>query len=148
MEKYIGFKMIEAEQAALGKEQAGEYTKGASGYRVRYADGYESWSPKEVFENAYLRVAENPALKSVVYISRGMVDEFIREVHVSTLGEKTTCVRAVLVNGFEIVESSACVDPANYDEEMGKAICIGKIKEKVWFLLGFLLQTAIYGVKA
>lgn len=148
MEKYIGFKMIEAEQAALGKEQAGEYTKGASGYRVRYADGYESWSPKEVFENAYLRVAENPALKSGVSISQGMVDEFIGEVHVSTLGEKTTCVRAVLVNGFEIVESSACVDPANYDEEMGKAICIGKIKEKVWFLLGFLLQTAIYGVKA
>ena len=25
------------------------------GYRVRYQDGYESWSPKDVFEEAYRR---------------------------------------------------------------------------------------------
>lgn len=147
MEKYIGVKVIEAEPAKLEKEQAGEYTKGADGYKVRYPDGYKSWSPKEVFENAYMKVVTNPALKSGISISQEMVDGFIKEVNVSTLGEKTTCVRVVLVNGFEIVESSACVDPANYDEKMGKEICLEKIKDKIWFLLGFLLQTGISGVK-
>lgn len=44
MEKYIGTKMVEAEPAAKD---------GQGGYRVRYADGYESWSPKNVFEEAY-----------------------------------------------------------------------------------------------
>ena len=29
------------------------------GYHVRYEDGYESWSPKDVFERAY-KVAETP----------------------------------------------------------------------------------------
>ena len=75
-----------------------------------------------------------------------MVDEFIVEKHVTTMGDKCTVVRAVLRNGFEIVESSACVSPENYDEELGAKICMKKIEDKVWFLLGFLLQTAVNGI--
>lgn len=44
MKKYIGVKLIQAEpQIKDGKE----------GYKVVYPDGYVSWSPKEVFEEAY-----------------------------------------------------------------------------------------------
>ena len=76
-----------------------------------------------------------------------MVDDFITEVHVTTLGEKTAVVRAVLVNGFEIVDASSFVSPENYSEELGKKICLERIKNKVWMLLGFLLQTGVSGVK-
>ena len=44
MKKYIGVKIIKAEP--LEKD-------GKPGYMVKYKDGYESWSPKEVFEEAY-----------------------------------------------------------------------------------------------
>lgn len=117
------------------------------GYKVKYSDDYISWSPKEVFEKAYLKVSPNPLLKSDVSISPDMVDNFIKETHISTIGEKTTLVRVVLVNGFELVETSACVDAANYDESIGADICLSKIKDKIWFLLGFLLQTAKEGIK-
>lgn len=61
MKQYIGTKLIEAEPAyRLDKKTVQPTTwpvqKGAvveEGYRVRYPDGYESWSPKEVFEEAY-----------------------------------------------------------------------------------------------
>lgn len=44
MKQYIGTKIITAI----------EQTKdGADGYEVTYADGYVSWSPKSVFEEAY-----------------------------------------------------------------------------------------------
>ena len=76
-----------------------------------------------------------------------MVDDFISRVEVQTIGDKVTVVRAVLRNGFELVESSACVSKENYSEELGARICMKKIKDKVWFLLGFLLQTAVHGVK-
>jgi len=56
-------------------------------------------------------------------------------------------VRVTLVNGFEIIESSACVDKRNYLESIGAEICLEKIKDKIWFLLGFLLQTAVGGIK-
>lgn len=140
MEKYIGTKMVEAEKATR--------ENGEEGYRVRYSDGYVSWSPKEVFEKAYLPVSINRNLRTEApSISQEMVDNFIDHTEVITMGDKNTVVCAVLKNGFEIVESSACVSAENYDEKLGEEICMKHIKNKVWFLLGFLLQTAVHGIK-
>ena len=111
------------------------------GYRVKYPDGYESFSPKEVFEKAYMQVGDN------VTITQDNVDNFIKSIDVITMGDKTTVVRATLVNGFEIVESSSCVKKENYDEKYGAEICMEHIKNRIWHLLGFLLQTAVGGVK-
>ena len=155
MRQYIGTKLIEAESANRvdGKIQPANWPVPNDalvepGYKVRYPDGYESWSPKEVFERAYLPVEVNKDLKpDQPSISQKMVDDFIAEVHVTTVGEKTTVVQVVLVNGFEIVDASSCVSPENYSEKLGKEICLKRIKEKVWMLLGFLLQTAVNGVR-
>ena len=76
-----------------------------------------------------------------------MVDEFVAYTETITMGDRTTVVRCVLRNGFEIVESSACVDPRNYSEELGQKICMEKIKDRIWELLGFLLQTAWHGIR-
>lgn len=93
-----------------------------------------------------LPIEDNPKLPSGVSIGPQMVENFIKEKHVSTIGDKTTLVRVVLQNDFEIIESSACVDKANYDESMGAEICMKKIRDKIWMLLGFLLQSAYKGI--
>lgn len=63
MKKYIGTKQVEAEPMTMGEA----YDKGLlhrdaslcegdrqrEGYYVKYKDGYESWSPKQAFEEAY-----------------------------------------------------------------------------------------------
>lgn len=54
-----------------------------------------------------------------------------------------TYVTVKMKNGFTIRESTTCVDPANYDEEIGKQICLEKIEDKIWFLLGYALQDKI-----
>ena len=142
MQKYIGTKIIEAEPMPHIHGDKAE-----DGYKVRYPDGYESWSPKDVFEEAYMKLTVNPDLRTdAPSISQEMVDDFIVGREVTTMGDKCTVVRAVLRNGFEIVESSACVSAENYDEKLGADICMEKIKDKVWFLLGFLLQTAVHGI--
>lgn len=142
--KYIGTKIVEAEPCVRKLPDC----DAVKGYEVVYKDGYTSWSPKSVFEEAYLPLIENPNLRTdKPSISQQMVDDFIKEVEVMTMGEKTTVVRAVLRNGFEIVESSACVSKENYDEKTGAEICMKKINDKVWMLLGFLLQTAVHGIK-
>ena len=69
MEKYIGTKMVKAEPAYRYWMEDGEKVIVAhdedkpqkivdavsreDGYKVVYPDGYVSWSPKEVFEEAY-----------------------------------------------------------------------------------------------
>lgn len=155
MKTYIGTKIIEAAPAIRmgGKVyDANELIPRSmemaeEGYKVRYPDGYESFSPKDVFERFYLELTVNPELRTKKpSISQKMVDDFIVAKEVSTLGDKVTVVRATLRNGFELVESSACVSPENYDEKLGSKICMEKIKDKVWFLLGFLLQTGVNGL--
>lgn len=154
MKKYIGCKLIEAEPMTRGNynEYRGwlipknENPKDF-GYLVRYPDGYESWSPKEVFDTAYFQVNDNKELPSGVSIGPEMVDEFISSTDTITMGECTTVVRCVLRNGFVIVESSSCVDPKNYSEGMGREICMRRIKNKIWELLGFWLQTAWHGIR-
>lgn len=61
MKQYIGTKIVEAEPAyrvdgkvvtpAENRVPCGSEIE--HGYKVRYADGYESFSPKQVFEEAY-----------------------------------------------------------------------------------------------
>ena len=80
-------------------------------------------------------------------VTQELVDKFIKDVHVETVDNKTTVVVVELINGFKMVEGSACVDSANYDEKIGAEICLGRIKNKIWELLGFMLQTALKGLK-
>ena len=58
MERYIGTKIIEAEP--MTSEEFNEAIRqlfysgnDKRGYKVKYEDGYISWSPKDVFEKAY-----------------------------------------------------------------------------------------------
>lgn len=155
MKQYIGTKLIEAEKAyrvdgktvVLPDNGVPCGSEIERGYKVRYADGYESWSPQEVFERAYLPLEVNGMLKTAApSISAEMVERFIDHHETVTMGGKTTIVRAVLKNGFVIVESSSCVSAENYDEKLGEKICMKRIMNKVWELLGFLLQTAVGGV--
>lgn len=46
---YIGAKIIQAHP---------QDKDGKPGYAVRYPDGYESWSPQAVFEEAYREIGE------------------------------------------------------------------------------------------
>lgn len=64
MKKYIGTKSVEALPMSLGEfinrtkrnpyeNDPNNHSNDEEGYYVKYEDGYESWSPKEVFEKAY-----------------------------------------------------------------------------------------------
>jgi len=84
-------------------------------------------------------------VKNTVTIKQ--VKENMQDVIVRTLqdfGKPCTYVTVRMKNGFTLRESTTCVDPANYDEEIGKEICLKKIEDKVWFLLGYQLQEDLF----
>ena len=65
MKKYIGTKIVSAEPMSKvvacnkGLIRNSECNKvNVDGYKVTYEDGYESWSPKDVFEKAYRPIDE------------------------------------------------------------------------------------------
>lgn len=69
------------------------------------------------------------------------------DVQVRTEFGKCTVVTVRLRNGFILTESSACVDPANYDVELGKKLCFQHIENRLWELEGYALQkrTDVHG---
>ncbi len=62
---------------------------------------------------------------------------------IDLVGKKHTIVAVKLANGFTCVETSTCVDPANYSEEVGAEICMARIENKIWMLEGYLLQESL-----
>ena len=50
------------------------------------------------------------------------INDFINasDIHVEKRGEKSTLVEIEFPTGWKDYEVSSCVDPANYDEELGK----------------------------
>ena len=90
MKKYIGVKKIEAEPMTRGEyaklsgrnsilTEKGE-SESDNGYHVRYSDGYESWSPKSAFEEAYSEVGVNPLHDTALpMISESYKERFIAE---------------------------------------------------------------------
>ena len=83
--------------------------------------------------------------KNTVTIEQVM--ENMQDIIVRTLddfGKPCTYVTVRMKNGFTLRESTTCVDPANYDENIGKEICLKKIEDKIWFLLGYQLQEDLY----
>lgn len=75
-------------------------------------------------------------------VTQELVDDlFLRsDVKVMTVFDKCTVLFCKLPNGFVLVEHSACVDPANYDEALGVDICTKRIKDQIWKLEGYKLQ--------
>lgn len=64
-----------------------------------------------------------------------------------TVGEKTTVVNAHTLTGFDMIRHSSCVDPKNYNEELGKQYALEVVTDDLWEHLGFVLQWAKFGLK-
>lgn len=107
-------------------------------YKIFYKDGYVSMCPKEIFlKNAY-EVKNNS-------VTQEIVDSFIKNISITTkriFGKLSTVMEYELSNGFVGIESTSCVDESNYSEEMGKEILLDKLKDKLWYNLGFTLAMA------
>lgn len=76
-------------------------------------------------------------------ITQEHIDSIIEKSKIvfEKFGNKTLVGVCTLPNGFVLVENASCIDPANYDFEIGKEIIIERFINKLWELEGYLLQS-------
>jgi len=76
-----------------------------------------------------------------------LTEEYINSLIVKEeshkIGEKTTIVLLILKNGFEIIGSSACVDPKAYSHEIGTLCARERAVHKIWELEGYAAQNLL-----
>lgn len=56
------------------------------------------------------------------------------------MGDKTVVCHAILPSKFEVIVSAACVSPENFSMDIGKNLCLERLKSKLWELEGYRLQ--------
>jgi hypothetical protein len=79
---------------------------------------------------------------TIKQVKENMQDEIVRTL--DDFGKPCTYVTVRMRNGFTLRESTTCVDPANYNEDIGKEICLKRIENQIWFLLGYQLQEDLF----
>jgi hypothetical protein len=68
------------------------------------------------------------------------IDKQIHSVEYHVFSNKTTVCCMTLRNGFAVIGTAACVDPANFREQIGRDVSWTKAREQIWPLEGYLLQ--------
>lgn len=148
MSKFIGIKMIEAVEMTAGEARAKGYRVNQNcvdetrGYEVTYEGGYKSWSPADVFEKYYYKLADVNGDK----ISDKDVKYFIKKIDNVKVGTKTTNTTLTCLTGFEVHGQASCVNPNDFDINVGANYAQIKAEDKIWECLGFVLQWAKYGL--
>ena len=49
-----------------------------------------------------------------------------------------------LPNGYTITEQCGCVDPSDFDFDIGLELCRKRLRDKVWELEGYLQKQKVY----
>lgn len=72
----------------------------------------------------------------------GLLDSSETQEH--TFRGKELVVSYKLPNGFTICGRGACVDPANFDVEIGRKVAREDAENQLWKLEGYLLQQRLH----
>lgn len=98
------------------------------------------------FNEHFKKIEDMAAKVEIPTITEEYIAEIMEnsEFETHTVFDKCTIVSCRLPNGFVITESSACVSPENYDEDLGAEICFDKIADKIWELEAYRLQQHLW----
>ena len=150
---YIGCKMLQAEPCvkvngkiydSLPDMDTREGHIIEYGYKVRYEDGYESFSPKSVFEKAYVECDEygfvNPESFVDTYEKCTTVGGIVPD------GMKAATIRGHLVNGemFSVMKAEMISD---FDKEYLMDKAWKQLIADLQIKLNFLTRWARLGIK-
>ncbi len=126
------------------------------GYLVEYLDGSKPnhpdhkgrivWLPKEEFDAGYTAITDG---NNKVPPSR--IEDLLSKLEYKFArvdGTTVTACWSFLPNGFSVgYGESACVDAANYDQELGEKYALERCKQaskdKLWELEGYVLSQTV-----
>lgn len=99
---------------------------------------------KTILTNEKITRIENIKQEVEDKITLEHIESKIDKVEYFVFDMKTTICNVTLKNGFNVTGESSCVNPKNYNKELGEQISYENAKKKIWALEGYLLQEKLY----
>lgn len=81
------------------------------------------------------KLTQSPAPR----VTKEQMQARIASTSYTRIGETLTHASIKLDNGYLVTGESACVNPANYNQEIGEKIAYDNAFNKLWALFGFQL---------
>ncbi len=72
-------------------------------------------------------------------VTKEYIDSRIKDTTFAKMEDTTTICRITLDNGYTVNGFSACVNPENYNKEIGEKIAYDNAYRELWPLFGFIL---------
>lgn len=77
---------------------------------------------------------------SAVRVTKHMIEQRIASTHYLVLPDTTVTICSItLDNGFSARGESACVDPKNFNADIGRTLAHKDAFDKLWAFFGFLI---------
>lgn len=70
-------------------------------------------------------------------LTKEQLESNIKQVDYATFGTTGTHCAITLHNGYVVTGESACIDPEQFNPEIGKKIAYEQAFEKLWMILGY-----------
>lgn len=83
-------------------------------------------------------------MKTITMITPELVSSMIDKVEYQKMGDTVMVCNLILKNGFNVSEAESCVDPAAFDEELGKKYSYEKAFNAVYPYAAFLMKQQQY----
>lgn len=147
--KAIGIKMVElqpmtANEACIRNYETNGRDGSQKGYEVTYPNGFKAWFDEKTIEKEFFILNEN---NDGTKICKEDVEAFIKFDDACKVGTKTTNVTITTITGYEINGQASCVDPNQFNIDLGIKAAKPRAIDQLWSHLGFVLQWAKNGLK-
>jgi hypothetical protein len=77
-------------------------------------------------------------------LTKEFLESEIKDVEYNRLGGTITHCTIHTKSGFTFTGESACVDPNNFNQEIGEQVAYDNAFEKMWLPYGFMLQEFLH----
>jgi hypothetical protein len=152
------FHFSDRNYAIVPPAQCGAHTPAVGDFYIMRDDGDNYLCPAKAFNEKYQPISEAGDLKkSSLQLGddqAAAVQKSPNRVTLASIEDKVVTVEYVnpatapeftvaimrLQNGYAVLGQSACADPANFNEELGRKFAREDALRKVWALEGYLLR--------
>lgn len=83
-------------------------------------------------------------MSEIISLDEEKLESLVERIYYHRVPDTTVTICAItLKNGFTVAGDSACIDPENFDHNIGEQVAYNNAFEKIWQLEGYRIKSQL-----